>query len=131
MDHHVVVVSAEEIAPDTRRIIVERPLGYEAYPGQAADIAIDEEGWWDQPRPLSFRRTNDPECLEFIVHAGPETDAVTRRLASVAQGERLVLSEAWKEDIPGAFFGGWRRDRGLARRAHDELLKRADKEAAA
>ena len=109
MDHHVVVVSAEEIAPDTRRILVERPLDYEAYPGQAADLAIDEDGWWDKPRPLTFRRTSDPECLEFVVHAHGEVDPVTRRLADVGQGDRLLLSEAWSEDIPGAFFGGWRR----------------------
>ncbi|HUF57156.1 MAG TPA: hypothetical protein VMM55_11425 [Thermohalobaculum sp.] len=114
MDHHVVVVSAEEIAPDTRRILVERPLGYEAWPGHAVDLAIDEEGWWDKPRPLTFRRTSDPATLEFIVRANADMDEVTRRIVGVGQGDRLVMSEAWKEDIPGAFFGGWRRDRDRA-----------------
>lgn len=123
MDHHVVVVSAEEIGPDTRRILVERPLDYEAHPGQAADLAIDEDGWWDQPRPLTFRRTADPEILEFVVHS-TDADPVTRRLASVGQGDRLVLSEPWAEDIPGIYFGGWRRDK--AREAHDELHARAE-----
>ena len=116
MEHHVVVISAEELGHDTRRIVVERPIDYEVYPGQAADLAIDEDGWWDKPRPLHFRRTDDPECLEFIVHAHSGVDPVTRRLAEVSQGDRLVLSDPWAEDVPGVFFGGWRRE--TARAAH-------------
>lgn len=109
MDYHVFVLSAVDIGSDTRRIVVERPTGYQVRAGQAADVAVDEDGWWDKPRPFHFRRTDDPECLEFVLRTYSEADPVARRIARLKRGDRLVISDAWADDMPNVFFGGWRR----------------------
>lgn len=113
MDYHVFVLSASEIGRNTHRIVIERPEGYQVRPGQAADVAVDEDGWWDKPRPFHFRRADDPECLEFVVRSYAEADPVARRIARLKRGDRLVISDAWANDVPNVFFGGWRRPQVL------------------
>ena len=117
MDHSVYVLSVSEFAPDTFRIVVERPHGYRARAGQAAEIAIDEDGWWDQPRPFTFRQAEDPECLEFVVRAYADADPVMARLATLRRGDRLALGDPMAESMPNVFFGGWRRPSVIAAQA--------------
>lgn len=113
MDHSVYVISVTEIGRDTRRIAIERPKGYEVRAGEATDVAVDEDGWWDQVRPFHFRRTDDPDFLEFVVRLYGDADPVQRRLAAVRAGDRLRISRPWAEDL-GVFFGGWRRPAAAA-----------------
>lgn len=108
MDHHVVVLGVTAVGQDTYRILVERPMGYEVRAGQAADIALDEAGWWDKPRPFHFRRVDDDDTLEFVVRAN-ELDTVIGRLCKVRKGDSLVISAPLEDEIPDVFFGGWRR----------------------
>lgn len=123
MDYSVHVLRADESAPGVLRIVVERPNGYDARPGEAADLAVDEDGWWDQPRPLHFRRTDDPETLEFTLRLYAEADPVARRLAGLEPGDRLTLSAPWSENTPDVFFGGWRRPAAVAAGAADEARR--------
>lgn len=113
MDHQVYVLSATEIGPNTHRIVIERPAGYEVFRGQATDVAIDEDGWWDKARPIHFRRSDDPECLEFVMFTYTDADPVARRFARLQRGDRLVITDAWAEDVPNVFYGGWRRPQVL------------------
>lgn len=91
--YNVKILNTEFITPDVKRITVEKPKGYSFIPGQAADVAIDGEGWEDQLRPFTFTSLTTARTLEFIIKIYREHDGVTKRIGLLHAGDRLILHE--------------------------------------
>ncbi|MFT3885090.1 MAG: flavodoxin reductase [Flavobacteriales bacterium] len=105
--HTVRILDTEFITPDVKRFIVEKPKGYTWTPGQATDVALDQDGWRDQQRPFTFTSLPSARTLEFIIKLYDERGGVTRQLGLAHKGDALLLGEpfgAITYQGPGFFF---------------------------
>jgi hypothetical protein len=93
MEYSVQVVQLDEVTHDTRRLVLTRPEGYEFEPGQAAEIAIDRPAWRDECRPFSFTSLGEDDYLEFIIKIYPSHEGVTRQIAQLKPGAKMILTE--------------------------------------
>ena len=70
---------------------IERPDGYAFVPGQATDVAIDQDGWRDEKRPFTFTGLRQWRDLEFTIKIYSDHDGVTSRLATLQEGDTLLI----------------------------------------
>ncbi len=110
MEKHIVTIrSISHITHDTLLIITNKPNNYTFSPGQATEIAINKNGWQNEPRPFTFTSLQGDPYLEFIIKTYPEHDGATDKLLDVNKGDELILHEVfgeltWKGD--GLFIAG-------------------------
>lgn len=95
MSHSVKILDAAWETHDVRRLIVEKPGGYEFVPGQATDVAIDAEQWRQEERPFTFTSLNTWPYLEFNIKIYPDHDGVTEQIGKLDVGDSLVIQEPW------------------------------------
>ena len=95
MSHTVSVLSVSDITHDVRRLTVEKPKGFAFVPGQATEVAIDDDRWRDEKRPFTFTSLNEWPELEFIIKIYPEHDGVTKQIGQLKSGDRLIIDEPW------------------------------------
>lgn len=93
MPHVVKIIKAMFITPNVKRFVVERPVGYKFTPGQATDVAINEDIWRDRPRPFTFTNLPTSKQLEFVIKIYDDHDGVTKRLGQLPIGAELILHE--------------------------------------
>lgn len=79
------------VTHDTHRYVFSRPEGLEFEPGQAAELAIDEDGWRDEGRPFTFTSLPDHPDLEFVIKSYPDHNGVTEQLPRLSPGAQLHL----------------------------------------
>lgn len=110
MEKHLVKVrEAHFINSDVKRFLIEKPKGYHFVPGQATEVALNEEGWKDKFRPFTFTSLSSWEGLEFLIKIYPETKGVTDRLSRVNAGAELLIGDpfgAIEYKGPGVFIAG-------------------------
>lgn len=105
----VEVKEAQFISNNIKRFIIEKPANYTFVPGQAAEIAINKEGWDTHFRPFTFTSLNAWENLEFLIKIYPEHKGITAELGKTNAGASLVLSKpfgAIEYKGPGVFIAG-------------------------
>ena len=105
----VEIMKVEYIALDVIRIQTKRPRGFHFEAGQGTMVAIDKEGWRDQERPFTFTGLSTARSLEFIIKIYREHDGVTKQMALLRKGERLLLNGVFgtiQYKGPGVFFAG-------------------------
>lgn len=95
MAHRVKILEAEYVTHDVRRFRVERPEGYVFVPGQATDVSIDQDGWRDEKRPFTFTGLRQWPDLEFTIKIYSDHDGVTSRLATLREGDALLIEDPW------------------------------------
>lgn len=106
------VLHRESLAKNVYLYIVEKPDGFQFEPGQAVDLAVDEEGWRDQKRPFTITSLPDNPRLEFVIKSYIDTDGqgVTEHLKrEVAVGDRVIFGDPWgaiRYRGPGVFIAG-------------------------
>jgi len=64
-------------------------------PGQAAEIAIDKEGWRKRARPFTFTSLPMEDYLEFTIKIYPDHGAVTEELSKLEVGDSLILKDIY------------------------------------
>ncbi|WP_417885919.1 FAD-binding oxidoreductase [Zunongwangia sp.] len=94
MENIVAIKSIEQVTPDVKRFVVEKPDGYTFKPGQASHISIAKEGWKDEDRPFTFTSLPDWTDLEFTIKIYRDHDGVTEQLSKLKAGDTLILREA-------------------------------------
>lgn len=105
----VSIKEANFVTGNVKRFMIEKPKGYQFVPGQAAEFAINEEGWRDQFRPFTFTSLNAWEHLEILVKIYPERKGVTAQLGRANAGASLIIKEpfgAIEYKGPGVFIAG-------------------------
>lgn len=95
MAHRVKILEAQNVTHNVRRFRVERPAGYAFVPGQATDVAIDQEGWREEKRPFTFTGLRHWPDLEFTIKIYSDHDGVTSKLGTLGQGDALLIDDPW------------------------------------
>ncbi|MGO1468608.1 MAG: FAD-binding oxidoreductase [Tissierella sp.] len=64
-------------------------------PGQAAEVAIDKDGWRDKGNPFTFTSLPPEDHLEFTIKIYPDHECVTEELSKLEVGDRLILKDVF------------------------------------
>ena len=107
--NRVKILMTEFVTHDTKRFIVEKPVGYEYLPGQATLLSIPKSKWIDEFREFSITSTNQDQVLEFIIKEYPDHDGVTKQLHQLEPNDELVLHAPFGTilyDGTGVFLAG-------------------------
>jgi ferredoxin-NADP reductase len=95
MTHTVRILSVAEVTHDVRRLTVEKPKGFQFVPGQATEVAIDDDRWGEERRPFTFTSLNPWPELEFTIKIYPDHGGVTEQIGKLEAGDRLLIDEPW------------------------------------
>lgn len=113
--HRSRLLHRESVAENVDLYITEKPPGFTFRPGQAVDLAIDQEGWRDEKRPFTITSLPDNPRLEFIIKSYPtasypDHDGMTEHLGrDIVVGDRLIFGDPWgtiEYRGPGVFIAG-------------------------
>lgn len=107
--HIVKILSVTPVTHDVRRFKVEKPEGYTFIPGQATEVAINQERWREERRPFTFTALNDWDHLEFTIKIYDDHEGVTHTLGTLKAGDELILHDVWgaiQYKGPGTFIAG-------------------------
>lgn len=94
-EYKVRILATEQLTHDVKRYSVEKPAGYAFVPGQATELAVDEDGWREERRPFTFTSLNDWDHLEFTIKTYPDHKGVTQKLAGLQPGDHLLIHDVW------------------------------------
>ncbi len=109
MTHDLTLRAIEPVTHNVNRLTFDRPASFEFTPGQATDLALDKDGWRDEPRPFTFTSLPSEDHLEFVIKSYPSHDGVTEQIAGMQPGDRVRIGPAWgaiKDKGPGIFIAG-------------------------
>lgn len=89
------VLNITSLTHDVKRITTRKPAGYTFSPGQATEVAINQEGYREEKRPFTFTSLPDDDHLEFTIKSYHDHDGVTHKMDSLAEGDQLIIDDAW------------------------------------
>lgn len=95
MPHTLTLEHIEPVTHDTFRLVFPRPDGFDYTPGQAVDLALDQDGWRDETRPFTMTSQPEDPMLEFVIKTYPDHDGVTRQVATLTPGAQAEISDPW------------------------------------
>ncbi|WP_194976115.1 FAD-binding oxidoreductase [Aquiflexum lacus] len=95
MSDIVKILNIEPLTHDVKLFKVEKPQDYDFVPGQATEVAINEEVWKEEKRPFTFTSLPEDEHLEFVIKSYRDHDGVTNKLDSLSVGNELIIDDAW------------------------------------
>jgi len=96
MEEHIVkILSTEPVTHDVKRFRIEKPRGYHFIPGQATEVAVNEDQWRNERRPFTFTCLNDKDYLEFTIKIYKDRAGVTSRLNQLQPGDTLIIHDVW------------------------------------
>lgn len=91
----VKILSIEKITHDVNKIKIERPVGYNFIPGQAADVSINTQKLKNEKRPFTFTGLSEWNNLEFIIKSYKDHNGVTRKIGELKPNDELIISDPW------------------------------------
>lgn len=103
------IEAVEQVTHDVKRFVIAKPDGFKFEPGQATEVAIDDDAWRDEKRPFTFTSLPADPRLEFTIKIYDDHDGVTERIGKLAVGDMLEIGEAWgaiQYRKPGTFIAG-------------------------
>lgn len=103
------IEAVESVTHDVKRFVIEKPDGYDFKPGQATEVAIDDDDWRDEKRPFTFTSLPTDPRLEFTIKIYDDHDGVTKQIGTLQAGDALEIGEAWgaiQYRKPGVFIAG-------------------------
>lgn len=109
MEEIVKIISVEPVTHDVKHYRVEKPKGYKFQPGQATEVAINQEKWKDEKRPFTFTSLNEWPHLEFTIKSYRDHNGVTNDLDHLQPGDELIIHDVWGAiayNGPGYFIAG-------------------------
>ena len=93
--HLVKILKTESLTHNVNRYVVEKPSNYSFTPGQATDVSIDAPDLLDELRPFTFTGLNNWDFLEFTIKSYTDHDGITKKLAGLKPGDKLILHEVF------------------------------------
>lgn len=107
MPDMITLKARNAVTHDTSRYIFSRPEGLSFEPGQAAELALDKDGWREEGRPFTFTSMPDAADIEFVIKSYPDHDGVTEQMAQLEPGAQMSLDGpfgAITDQGPGTFI---------------------------
>lgn len=105
----VEIKAIDYINHNVLKIVTNKPKNYSFEPGQATDLAINNDDWKDKKRPFTFTSLPTDDELQFTIKVYPSHNGVTEQLASLNAGDTLTIGEAYgaiKYKGKGMFLAG-------------------------
>ncbi len=109
MAHTVKIKHIHSVTHNVKQYTTEKPKAYQFTPGQATDVAINQEGFKDDKRPFTFTSLPEEEHLQFTIKSYHAHDGVTEALDGLVEGDELLIEDAWgaiKYKGKGTFIAG-------------------------
>ncbi|RMA43163.1 FAD-binding oxidoreductase [Rhodophyticola porphyridii] len=109
MSYSLTLQDISTVTHDTRCLRFDRPEGFAFEPGQAAEIALDRDGWRDEGRPFTMTSQPEDPFLEFVIKIYPDHDGVTEQIATMTPGEKVQAGDpfgAITDHGAGTFIAG-------------------------
>jgi ferredoxin-NADP reductase len=107
MSDKSILKSKTALTHDTIRYVFSRPEGLQFEPGQAAEIAIQKDGWQENGRPFTFTSMPSETDLEFVIKTYPDHDGVTEQMSLLEPGAEITIDGpfgAIEDQGPGVFL---------------------------
>ena len=107
--HRLTLQEVQQVTHDVNRYVFDKPEGVSYKPGQAFDLALDRDGWRDDPHPFTPTSLPQEGNLEFTIKTYPEHDGMTKRLAQLKPGDEVLTEDPWgaiQDEGPGWFIAG-------------------------
>lgn len=95
MEQVVPILSIRDVTHNVREYRVQKPDNYEFVPGQATEVAINNEGWKEEKRPFTFTSLGTEPYLEFTIKSYNDHAGVTNLLYQLKTGDELILHDVW------------------------------------
>lgn len=96
MEQHIVkILSTNFVTHDVKRIRLEKPESYTFIPGQATEIAVNQEEWKNEKRPFTFTALNEKNYLEFTIKIYDDHKGVTNQIGKLKEGDTLIIHDVW------------------------------------
>ncbi|GMQ30864.1 FAD-binding oxidoreductase [Algoriphagus confluentis] len=95
MSDHVKILGIESLTHDVKQFKVEKPTGYSFTPGQACEVAINQEGYREEKRPFTFTSLPQEDHLEFVIKSYHDHEGVTKKIDSLQVGDELIVDDSW------------------------------------
>ncbi len=93
----VEVKSVYNVTHNVIKIVTEKPMYYNFWPGQATDISINKRGWSTKRNPFSFTSIPANDYLEFTIKLYPERNGVTREMMKLKKADQLIIHDVYGE----------------------------------
>ncbi|SEN14065.1 FAD-binding oxidoreductase [Nitrosomonas marina] len=109
MEFSARLLMTEFVTHDVKRFILDKPEGFNFTPGQAVEIAIDNDQWRDEARPFTPTSLVEDGVLEFIIKQYPDHQGVTQMLHKLKADASLKISKPFgtiQYQGPGVFIAG-------------------------
>lgn len=109
MSYTIAINDIQQVTHDVKQFRCEKPEGYSFTPGQATEVAINQNGWKDEKRPFTFTSLNEDPYLEFVIKIYEDHDGVTKQLDTLDEGDELIIDDPWgtiQYKGPGTFIAG-------------------------
>ena len=87
--------SIQSLNHNVRRLVTDKPDGYDFKPGQATLVAVDKEGLRDEKRPFTFTSLPSEDHLEFTIKIYPSHEGVTDAIDDLQEGDHLLIEDPW------------------------------------
>ena len=109
MNYITKILDIQPVTHDVKQLRLEKPQGYEFFPGQATSVAINRENLLAEPRPFTFTSLNSDPYLEFIIKEYPDHHGITEKIHKLQVGDELVIEDPWgtiSYEDNGVFIAG-------------------------
>jgi propane monooxygenase reductase subunit len=93
--HTVKIIEITPLTHDVKKFVTEKPEGYDFVPGQATEVAINQENWKDEKRPFTFTSLPEEDNLEFVIKSYRDHDGVTKKMDDLSVNDELLIDDAW------------------------------------
>jgi len=91
----VEVKSVDKVTHNVIKIVTEKPLYYNFWPGQATDISINKPGWSAKRKSFTFTSVPANDYLEFTIKVYPERKGVTNELLNLMKADQLIVHDVY------------------------------------
>ncbi|ADY51932.1 glycosidase related protein [Pseudopedobacter saltans DSM 12145] len=89
------IKSIQHLTHNVLKIVTEKPPAFDFYPGQAAEISINKNGWENELRPFTFTSLPNENHLEFTIKTYPSHKGVTKQLLKLVENDEFILHEVF------------------------------------
>ncbi len=96
MKQHIVkIISIKHVTHDVLQIVTEKPQQYNFKPGQATEVSINKDGWYDEIKPFTFTSLPTDDYLEFTIKTYPSHKSVTNELLQLKKNDCLIIHDVF------------------------------------
>ncbi|WP_028829257.1 FAD-binding oxidoreductase [Proteocatella sphenisci] len=110
MEQQVLIIrKIEKITHNVLRFTLNNTNKIKFMPGQAAELAVDKDGWRDKRNPFTFTSLPFEDHLEFTIKIYPDHNGVTNELSKLEVGDKIILKSVFgaiQFEGKGTFIAG-------------------------